>query len=343
MDNFVDFMYFLLFLLIIAIAILFLGWLIASIYLIYQILKKILPFCAITIAAMLTTQVIYLKCRINALRKSQATKLYTPELDVETGKWYWKYERTKLDIHTDANFIKFVSLLIGISLMWFFFNRLHNDGFFSKQIFWFLWHEKRVTEQTSILMSSALSALMILPVLIKVHPVLIFRRSLTANAGSFVSPEDRRNLDQVNNLWLTGIQFYEEGKREIQGSDMSLIIELETIHEALFSEALFSLVENKKWQEFNSIMSDIIADLHRLKNTKSQAWNQTNNWGTNAETDAEKAYKILGLSPNATFDEVRNSYRRMANFYHPDHGGDPTAMTDLNWAYDTLKKKYQYV
>lgn len=38
------------------------------------------------------------------------------------------------------------------------------------------------------------------------------------------------------------------------------------------------------------------------------------------------AYKVLGLTPAAGFDEVRASYKRLLKLHHPDrHGADPEA------------------
>lgn len=52
-------------------------------------------------------------------------------------------------------------------------------------------------------------------------------------------------------------------------------------------------------------------------------------------------YKVLGLSPNATDEEVKQAYRRLAKKYHPDmNPGDPVAaqkMNDINAAYDQIK------
>ena len=37
-------------------------------------------------------------------------------------------------------------------------------------------------------------------------------------------------------------------------------------------------------------------------------------------------YQVLGVSPNATEDEIRQAYRRLAKQYHPDlNPGDKTA------------------
>ncbi len=51
-------------------------------------------------------------------------------------------------------------------------------------------------------------------------------------------------------------------------------------------------------------------------------------------------YKILGLKPGATDDEIKKAYKEMAKKYHPDlHGNSPEAaemMKKINEAYDIL-------
>ena len=52
-------------------------------------------------------------------------------------------------------------------------------------------------------------------------------------------------------------------------------------------------------------------------------------------------YKVLGVSPNASDEEVKAAYRKLAKKYHPDlNPGDEYAaqkMNEINAAYDQIK------
>ena len=52
-------------------------------------------------------------------------------------------------------------------------------------------------------------------------------------------------------------------------------------------------------------------------------------------------YKILGVSPDASDEEIKRAYRALAKKYHPDlNPGDPVAakkMQEVNAAYDQIK------
>jgi len=57
------------------------------------------------------------------------------------------------------------------------------------------------------------------------------------------------------------------------------------------------------------------------------------------------AYGVLGLTEQATDEEILKAYKRLSRELHPDHGGDPEKMATLNEAYSLIKtpelrKKY---
>ena len=56
-------------------------------------------------------------------------------------------------------------------------------------------------------------------------------------------------------------------------------------------------------------------------------------------------YQTLGVNENATPDEIKKAYRKLANQHHPDKGGDQAKFKDISVAYDTLsdaQKKADY-
>ncbi len=56
-------------------------------------------------------------------------------------------------------------------------------------------------------------------------------------------------------------------------------------------------------------------------------------------------YSTLGVPQNATPDEIKKAYRKLANKHHPDKGGDQAKFKDISVAYDTLsdpQKKAEY-
>jgi len=55
--------------------------------------------------------------------------------------------------------------------------------------------------------------------------------------------------------------------------------------------------------------------------------------------DDEICYQLLGVTPSASREEIREAYCRKAKQYHPDKGGDPDMMRALTEAYKKVSKR----
>jgi len=56
-------------------------------------------------------------------------------------------------------------------------------------------------------------------------------------------------------------------------------------------------------------------------------------------------YQTLGLNKEASQDEIKKAYRKLASQHHPDKGGDTARFQEIQTAYDTLsnpEKRAQY-
>jgi len=56
-------------------------------------------------------------------------------------------------------------------------------------------------------------------------------------------------------------------------------------------------------------------------------------------------YQILGINENASQDEIKKAYKKLAMKNHPDRGGDTKKFQEISQAYDTLgdeQKRQQY-
>ena len=52
-------------------------------------------------------------------------------------------------------------------------------------------------------------------------------------------------------------------------------------------------------------------------------------------------YEILKVNPNAKLEDIKKAYRELVKIHHPDKGGDPKIMLEINSAWEILKKKHK--
>jgi hypothetical protein len=55
-----------------------------------------------------------------------------------------------------------------------------------------------------------------------------------------------------------------------------------------------------------------------------------------AAVEDQDPYRTLGVSPMDTAERIRDAYRELAIANHPDRGGDPVRMRQINEAYERI-------
>lgn len=55
------------------------------------------------------------------------------------------------------------------------------------------------------------------------------------------------------------------------------------------------------------------------------------------DVDTTKLYEVLGVEKTATEQQIRSSYKKLVLKHHPDKGGDPDTIKEINFAYEVLK------
>ena len=56
-----------------------------------------------------------------------------------------------------------------------------------------------------------------------------------------------------------------------------------------------------------------------------------------AEDKRAEAYQALGLSVDASWQDIKQAYRRLAKHHHPDQGGDQQRFIEVRAAYEVLR------
>ncbi|MCF6155794.1 MAG: J domain-containing protein [Candidatus Brocadia sp.] len=162
--------------------------------------------------------------------------------------------------------------------------------------------------------------------------------------------EDRIYLEKANNHYRAAMKLYTVVAIEVNWTgSMPLIKEMEYDYEGLTSENLKSLLWNRKWDDFHDIVNEIMRDLQRLRELAIKYQEEGYKEGANGykkETDEEKAYRIMEISPAASDEQIKKAYRELVLNYHPDNAEQTTLgikklaeerFKEINWAYDFLK------
>lgn len=153
--------------------------------------------------------------------------------------------------------------------------------------------------------------------------------------------EYKAQLEKANNLYQAAMQLYRETAHEVNRTEsMSLIKQMEYVYLGL--DDVRALLPMEKWNDFSDVLNSLMEDLRHLRKTaiKYQEEGYEEYEEEAGETDEQKAYRILGVRPTATDEQIKKLYRKLARIYHKDAGliGDETRMKEINWAYDILKE-----
>jgi DnaJ-domain-containing protein 1 len=128
---------------------------------------------------------------------------------------------------------------------------------------------------------------------------------------------------------------------------ITLIHELEAMHEAMTSESMTSLLIERRWSDFASITKDMQADLTRVEQ-QARRYERCQQPQSEAATESEfrKACRILGCDENTTPGELKQRYRELANSFHPDKSSQATPAVralaeerfkEIQQAWETIK------
>lgn len=153
--------------------------------------------------------------------------------------------------------------------------------------------------------------------------------------------QDRDNLEKSVNLYDRVMSYYADTSRQVNRTgSIPLIKELEYDYDGLTSENLKSLLTSRKWNDFQEVVGSIGEDLQRLYDLASKYEKQeTEAESFYDESNEEKAYRILGVTSNATNEQIKKIYRKLADIYHPDKQvvSDDEKFKEINWAFEILK------
>jgi DnaJ-domain-containing protein 1 len=106
---------------------------------------------------------------------------------------------------------------------------------------------------------------------------------------------------------------------------ITLIREMEALHEAMESTAMMSLLLDRKLSEFEDVHHEMRADLQRLERQASEySTDERQQSGRRDTTPLDDALKILGVTSDMSPDAIKKRYRQLVMDYHPDKANQAT-------------------
>lgn len=142
----------------------------------------------------------------------------------------------------------------------------------------------------------------------------------------------KKHFMTMNALYHLQQDLYEDGYRL---NISALNIAIEPLGESSTEQSLLDSAEHKlrdyylDWHHYNETGEDDINEL------LSGFWNRYHALDKQAE-----ALVVLELNSDASWENVRQSYRRLVTEHHPDKGGNNARFIEIRSAYEILRIHY---
>lgn len=154
---------------------------------------------------------------------------------------------------------------------------------------------------------------------------------------------DIKNLEIANQRYQNTMKLYSEIENEVIKTGSKILIDkMENIKNGLTSNNFKDLLLNKQWIDFEEEVKTFIEVLERIRKSTIGYQNEGYEKKTEKkekETEEEKAYRILGLPPTASSDEIQKVFKALIKPWHSDRSkGDDERTKELIWAREFLIK-----
>lgn len=164
--------------------------------------------------------------------------------------------------------------------------------------------------------------------------------------------EDAQMLSKAKQRHDNTLARFRETARHVnRAGAVTLISEMEAMHQAITSDAMMSLLIERKWREFDEIHKDMVVDLSRIqKQAERYDGEDEAPPPVTTQTLLAKACSVLGVTPTTSCEDIRKRYRQLVSDYHPDRSNQATAAVrllaeerfkEVQAAWEIVKKEMQ--